>query len=356
MGIGADDTIQCTAVFFQSRSFEDDGVLDSNALADGHVGADGDVGADLGGGVDGGRGVDEGGRDDVGGVGGEEGRVGEFVVGEVEGSGRHRGSGGLDLSPEIMCLVDVHFPSGSQGHNHILLETKDLVRLDEGVFRGPSRLFIHRDLDHVKERLVKEVDAAVDYIGDPAFGLFDVVDHLVGLWVSDDAAVLGGGLLLDVDAHDGAGAAVGGVEVEHLGKGKGAADVNVADEDVLRDGRAEDRVAEVVEAAGCAEGLVLAEVADGDVGELALGLLDEAGHVGVVVEADDDDFGEAGHVGEGLEGVPDHRLACDGQQGFRAVEGEGPHTGALGGAAYEDDAFGAGHGGGEGGGGVESHS
>lgn len=151
MGIGADDTIQCTAVFFQSRSFEDDGVLDSNALADGHVGADGDVGADLGGGVDGGRGVDEGGRDDVGGGGGEEGRVGEFVVGEVEGSGRHRGTvgrqvglqgkykekdsrGGLDLSPEIMCLVDVHFPSGSQGHNHILLETKDLVRLDEGVF------------------------------------------------------------------------------------------------------------------------------------------------------------------------------------------------------------------------------
>lgn len=279
MGIGADDTIQCTAVFFQSRSFEDDGVLDSNALADGHVGADGDVGADLGGGVDGGRGVDEGGRDDVGGGGGEEGRVGEFVVGEVEGSGRHRGTvgrqdglqtntkkdsrGGLDLSPEIMCLVDVHFPSGSQGHNHILLETKDLVRLDEGVFpveaakssrvesrytkndsRGPGRLFIHRDLDHVKERLVKEVDAAVDYIGDPAFGLFDVVDHLVGLWVSDDAAVLGGGLLLDVDAHDGAGAAVGGVEVEHLGKGKGAADVNVADEDVLRDGRAEDRVAD----------------------------------------------------------------------------------------------------------------
>lgn len=70
------------------------------------------------------------------------------------------------------------------------------------------------------------------------------MDHLVGLWISDDAAVLGGGLLLDVDAHDGAGAAVGGVEVEHLGKGKGAADVNVADEDVLRDGRAEDRVAD----------------------------------------------------------------------------------------------------------------
>lgn len=68
------------------------------------------------------------------------------------------------------------------------------------------------------------------------------MDHLVGLWVSDDAAVLCSGLLLDVDTHDGAGPAVGRVQLEHLGKGKGAADVNVADKDVLRDGRAEDRV------------------------------------------------------------------------------------------------------------------
>lgn len=345
MGIGADDTVQRTAVLFQRRSFEDDGVLDSDAWADSHVGADGDVGADLGGGVDGGRGVDEGGCDDVGSGGGEEGWVGEFVVGEVEGSGSHRRGSGLDLSPEIVCLVDIHFPSGSQRHDHILLETKNLVGLDEGVFRRASRLFVHRNLDHVKQGLVKEVDAAVDNVGDPAFGLFDVVDHLVGLWVSDDAAVLCSGLLLDVDTHDGAGPAVGGVQLEHLGKGKGAADVNVADKDVLRDGRAEDRVPEVVESSGCAEGLVLAQVADGDVGELALGLLDEGGHLGVVVEADDDDFGEVWHFGEGLERVPYHGLPSDGQQRFGAVEGEGPHAGALGGAAYEDDAFGAGHGG-----------
>lgn len=108
MGIGADDTIQCTAVFFQSRSFEDDGVLDSNALADGHVGADGDVGADLGGGVDGGGGVDEGGRDDVGGGGGEEGRVGEFVVGEVEGSGRHRGTVGRQVGLQTKKKKKTH--------------------------------------------------------------------------------------------------------------------------------------------------------------------------------------------------------------------------------------------------------
>lgn len=74
----------------------------------------------------------------------------------------------------------------------------------------------------------------------------------------------------------------------------------------------------VVESSGCAEGLVLAQVADGDVGELALGLLDEGGHLGVVVEADDDDFGEVWHFGEGLERVPYHGLPSDGQQRFGA--------------------------------------
>lgn len=170
--------------------------------------------------------------------------------------------GSLDLAPEIMCLVDVHFPRSSQWHNHILLQAENLVWLDEWVFpvdqsvsrvdcmiqcynlRGASRLFVHGDLDDIKQGLVKEIDSTVDDVGDPAFGLFDIVDHLVGRWVGDDAAVLRGRLLLDVDAHDGAGAGVGGVQLEHLGKGEGAADVDVADEDVLRDGRAEDGVAD----------------------------------------------------------------------------------------------------------------
>lgn len=176
--------------------------------------------------------------------------------------------GSFDLAPEIMCLVDIHFPRSSQWHNHILLQAENLVRLDERVFpvpavsrvallgaakdsRGASRLFIHGNLDDIKQGLVKEIDPTVDNIRDPALGLFDIVDHLAGLWVGDDAAVLRGRLPFDVDAHDGAGAAVGGVQLEHLGKREGAADVNVADEDVLRDGRAEDRVADWRRQHGC---------------------------------------------------------------------------------------------------------
>lgn len=110
--------------------------------------------------------------------------------------------------------------------------------------RGTGRLFIHGNLDDIKQGLVKEIHSTVDNIRDPAFGLFDIVDHLVGLWVCDDAAVLRSRLLFDIDTHNGAGAAMGGVQLEHLGKGERAADVNVADKDVLRDGRAEDRVAD----------------------------------------------------------------------------------------------------------------
>lgn len=74
----------------------------------------------------------------------------------------------------------------------------------------------------------------------------------------------------------------------------------------------------VVQSACGAQRLVLAQVADRDVGEVAPGLFDEAGHLGVVVEADDDDLAEAWNARERLERMPDHRLACDRQQRLRA--------------------------------------
>lgn len=46
--------------------------------------------------------------------------------------------GSFDLAPEIMCLVDIHFPRSSQWHNHILLQAENLVRLDERVFPVPA--------------------------------------------------------------------------------------------------------------------------------------------------------------------------------------------------------------------------
>lgn len=86
----------------------------------------------------------------------------------------------------------------------------------------------------------------------------------------------------------------------------------------------------VVQSAGGTERLVLAQVADGDVGEVAPGLFDEGGHLGVVVEADDDDLAEAWDAGERLERMPYHGLACDGQQWLGAC-----HVSAVGGGGGE---------------------
>lgn len=56
----------------------------------------------------------------------------------------------------------------------------------------------------------------------------------------------------------------------------------------------------MIETAGGTERLVLAQVADCNVGKVAPGLLDEWCHLGVVVEADDDDFAETWDAGERL--------------------------------------------------------
>lgn len=57
-----------------------------------------------------------------------------------------------------------------------------------------------------------------------------------------------------------------------------------------------------------AERPVLPQIADSDIGELALRVLDETAHDRVLVEPDNEDLGEARDFGERGERVPDHRL------------------------------------------------
>ena len=91
----------------------------------------------------------------------------------------------------------------------------------------------------------------------------------------------------------------------------------------------------MVEAAGGAEGLVLAQVADGDLGELLGGVLDEVAEDGLVVVADDVDLLDllVGDAGDGREAVPDDGVAGDFEEGLGDVEGEGAEAGASRGAA-----------------------
>jgi len=65
----------------------------------------------------------------------------------------------------------------------------------------------------------------------------------------------------------------------------------------------------VVEAAGGTEGLVLAEVFDGDGGVGAAAVFDEVAEDGFVVVADDEDFADLEDAGDGGEAVGDDGVA-----------------------------------------------
>jgi len=72
----------------------------------------------------------------------------------------------------------------------------------------------------------------------------------------------------------------------------------------------------VVKTTGGAQGSVLAQVADGDVGVFAVGILDEIAEDGLVVVADKEDFGDLGDSGDGIEAVLDNGLAGDFEEGL----------------------------------------
>lgn len=85
----------------------------------------------------------------------------------------------------------------------------------------------------------------------------------------------------------------------------------------------------VVEPSGGAQWPVLAQVADGDVWELALDILDEPAHDRVFVESNEDHLGQAGHPGQCGKRVPHHWLnwcqlttLAEGQQEAASTEPE----------------------------------
>ena len=73
----------------------------------------------------------------------------------------------------------------------------------------------------------------------------------------------------------------------------------------------------MVQAASGAQGLVLAEVLDGDVRVGAVGVLDEVAEDRLVVVADDEDLADLGDFGDGGEAVLDYRVAGDLEEGLK---------------------------------------
>jgi len=117
---------------------------------------------------------------------------------------------------------------------------------------------------------------------------------------------------------------------------------------------AQDGVAEVVQATGGTQRLVLAQVLDGKVGELQRRVLNEVAEDGFFVVADQVDLVDRGNLADGSQAVPDDGMPGDVEEGLetmsvsmagqkskshdgmaylRDIEGERTETSATGGAA-----------------------
>lgn len=332
-----DDRVHDAGIVLDLRVLEDDGLLDAGATADGGTWADRDVGSQLGGRVDVGRRVNENGRDDVGrGLGKLLGAVLAGLL-EVQGIGGHGRAGGLDLAPKVLGLVYEELLAIGHVAENILLEADNLALAlivvvvvlveDEGALEvlvagvaGQARSVgatLNGALDGGEDNIgAEEVDTAVDEVGDVALGLLDVVQHALGVVVANNAAKVCGGLCAHTRAQDDGLCILLGEELEHLVEGEGAADVRVQDEQAL--GLAlENGVAEVVQAAGGAQGLVLAQVLDGEVWEVVGGIFDEIAEDGLVIVADEVDLVYGGDFGDGGQAVVNDGVARDIEEGLR---------------------------------------
>jgi len=78
----------------------------------------------------------------------------------------------------------------------------------------------------------------------------------------------------------------------------------------------EDGIAEVVEAAGGAQGLVFTEILDREVGEFGRGILNKIAEHGFLVVADQIDFVDRGDLADGGEAVPDDGVAGNVEEGL----------------------------------------
>jgi hypothetical protein len=82
----------------------------------------------------------------------------------------------------------------------------------------------------------------------------------------------------------------------------------------------QDGIAEVVQAAGGAQGLVLAEVFDGKVGEFAGRILNEIPEDGLLIVSDQVDLVNGRDFVDGGEAVPDNGVAGDVKEGLRKTK------------------------------------
>jgi hypothetical protein len=334
------------------RVLEDDTLLDTSTSANNDTGSNAHVRAELGSGVDLGGRVNENRRNDVG-AGGRELLAGFGLGGllKVESVGGNSGASSLDLTPEVLGLIDIELLAVGHIGQDVLLQTNDLALLllvlivvvlgDVAVLEVIGRGVRNETSGAVEAALDggsnggedglggEEVDTAVDEVADTRLGLLDVVKNTASVRVGDDATKVCGSLVAHTGSeNDGLGILVV-EELEHLFERERAADIGVENKEAL--GAAlEDGITEVVETTSSSKSLVLAQVLDSDGGELLGRVLDEVAEDGLVVVADDVDLLDllVGDASDRGEAVPDDRVTGDFEQRLGDVERQRTETGS----------------------------
>jgi hypothetical protein len=156
----------------------------------------------------------------------------------------------------------------------------------------------------------EEVDTTVYQVGDVRFGLLDVMEDPAGMGVRHDTTKVTSSIFADTGTKDDGFGITLLEKLQHVVQREGTADIGIEDEEAFR-AAFENGIAEVVEAACGAEGLVFAQVDDFDLGEFFGGVFDEVAEDGLVVVADHADFLDVGYFRDGGEAVPDDGVACD---------------------------------------------
>ena len=147
-------------------------------------------------------------------------------------------------------------------------------------------------------------------------GFLDIVQHTLAMRITDNAPKIARRIIRHARSQNHRLGILLFEQPQHLIQRERAADIGIEDEEAIG-ATFEDRVAEVVESAGGSQGLVFAQVADGDLGVGARAVFDEVAEDGFVVVADDEDFADFGDAGDGGEAVGDDGVAGDFEEGLK---------------------------------------
>lgn len=329
----ANDGVQHQSVVLDLSVLQHNGLLHTCTAANSSTSSNGDIGSQLGGRVNVSTWVNVNRRDNVG-------RSRSKLVGtilpcllQVQSIGRDGGSGRLDLTPKVLGLVHKELLAVGHITEDVLLEADDLVLglvvivilvedvgaleiLGAGVAGKAWSVgsTLDRTLNGREDDIgAEQIDTTVDEVGDVAFGLFDVVQNPLRVVVANNATEVCSGIVGDLGAqNDGFGVLLV-EELQHLVERERAADVGVENEETL--GLAlEDGIAEMVQTTSGAEGLVFAQVLDGEVGVGNGRILDEVAEDGLVVVADQVDFLNGRDFGNSGQAVVDDWVAGDLEQ------------------------------------------